>query len=107
MDAKDVKAGVEAVIAGLTPLAEKLAVPVEGLFKWGMRHNYAEAITDLIVPVIVAVSLWPYLKFVKWGLEPYREEPYREHFSRFDDNFGLATTSVIGGVMLVILTLSL
>lgn len=43
MNAENIKASIQAVVDGLTPLAQKLGVAIEGLWGWAMKHNYAVA----------------------------------------------------------------
>lgn len=56
MEAEAIKNSIQAVVDGLTPLAQKLQVPIEGIFRWSIKHNYAVAIAQMI-PFLVGVIM--------------------------------------------------
>jgi len=57
MNPEVIKNSIQAIIDGLTPLAQKLQVPIEGLWGWAIKHNYALATAYLIEPVINIAAL--------------------------------------------------
>lgn len=48
MNPDKIKESIQAVVDGLTPLAQKLQVPIEHLWGWAMKHTYAVAISELL-----------------------------------------------------------
>lgn len=56
MNTDTIKTSIQAIVDGLTPLAQKLQVPIEGLWKWAIMHNYAVAFENLF-GVIIGLSL--------------------------------------------------
>jgi putative heme iron utilization protein len=72
MNPENVKGIVQAFIDALTPLAQKLQVPIEGLFRWAIRHNYAVAVAEIVVPTVATVIAYKvakamYSKMKEWG----------------------------------------
>ena len=55
MNPDTIKNSIQAVIDGLTPLAQKLQIPIEGVFKWAIKHNYALAFSQLLTPLICII----------------------------------------------------
>ncbi len=52
MNPETIKQSIQAIVDGLTPLAQKLQIPIEGLFGWAIKHNYALAVSYFLVPLI-------------------------------------------------------
>lgn len=70
MNPENIKNSIQAVIDGLTPLAQKLQIPIEGLFGWALKNNYAIAVTNLIplIPLIIfMVLLFRAIPKSKWN----------------------------------------
>ena len=85
MNPENVKNTIQAVVDGLTPLAQKLQIPIEGLFGWALRHNYAEAGVGILKGLLMIPTIILYIKFIKWGLSKEDEDSI---FSRFENDFG-------------------
>jgi len=47
-----IKASLQALVDGLTPLAEKLQVPIESIWTIAIKHNYAIAVSELLTWLI-------------------------------------------------------
>jgi hypothetical protein len=83
MNTETIKNTIQAVIDGLTPLAQKLAVPLEKIFEWAVRENYITAIMSgvwLIMSIILSVML---VKFLKYAWKKYLEDKYSMWDFRF------------------------
>ena len=66
MNPDQIKASIQAVVDGLTPLAQKLQIPLEGVFGWAIKHNYAVAITYLLpLPVAIVCGVIAYRNVLK------------------------------------------
>lgn len=59
MNPDQIKESIQAVVDGLTPLAQKLQVPIEGLFGWAIKHNYAEAVMGLLPLALLLGAILP------------------------------------------------
>ena len=55
MNPEVIKSSIQAVIDGLTPLANKLGIAVEAIFGWAIKHNYSVAISILLLPVFTII----------------------------------------------------
>lgn len=73
MNPDTIKSSIQAVVDGLTPLAQKMQVPLSGLWEWALRHNYAQAYFDLIMVVMSIVGIIFVSKLFKWGLKQDKE----------------------------------
>ena len=74
MNAETIKNTIQAIIDGLTPLAQKLSVPLEKIFEWAVRENYVIAIENLIgalVSITIIILFFIFLsksfKNKEWG----------------------------------------
>ncbi len=74
MNPENIKQSIQAVVDGLTPLAQKLQVPVEGLWGWAIRHNYAEAVFCFFVFLVCLGILFAYYKFMRYGCGSEKED---------------------------------
>ena len=54
MNSDNIKNSIQAVIDGLTPLAQKMNVPIQDLWRWCLLHNYAQAVVDLF-PILLLI----------------------------------------------------
>lgn len=74
MNPDTIKQYIQAIIDGLTPLAEKMSVPVTNLWIWALKHNYAMAVLDLVpIPLLIisSILLWSFSKRAKWDHSGY------------------------------------
>ena len=74
MNPENIKSSIQAMVEGLTPLAQKLQVPVESLWGWALTHNYATALVNCIPLILMIVFIYPSIKFVKWAAGEEEEE---------------------------------
>jgi len=89
MDPENIQQTIQAVLDGLTPLAQKLQIPLEGLWGWAMKANYAYACIDVYILIVGIIVFIPSLKFViKKGL-----------FGDDGDPNPVAIVSVIGSLI--------
>ena len=86
MDVNNIKNSVQAVIDGLTPLAQKLQIPIESLWTWGLKHNYAIATAES-VGALLSVALF----FV--GVKTVRRQDF-ENMDQYDVP-GWAITGIV------------
>ena len=68
MDPNKIKDSIQAVIEALTPLAQKLQVPLEKLFEWAVRENYVKAVGDGIWVIIGIALIYFGYRLLKWRM---------------------------------------
>jgi len=102
MDAEQIKMGIQAVVDGLTPLAQKLQIPIEGIFVWAIKHNYAQAAIGLAEAVTVIPIAYYYVKFMKWGFEKASDEFY----GRFAEDGGKTALAIFFSIFVLVITIS-
>lgn len=68
MNADAVKEYIQALIEGLTPLAQKLGIAVEYLFTWAVKHNYAIAGSWVFAFLITCFLGYLVIRAWKWGM---------------------------------------
>lgn len=71
MELNNIKENIQAVVDGLTPLAQKLQVPIEGLWGWALKHNYAVASVELLYGATGLLILVLGIKNGKWEKDEY------------------------------------
>jgi hypothetical protein len=99
MDIQNIKDTIQAVIDGLTPLAQKLQIPLERVFGWAIKQNYVYAISELIGFVVLIGAMIGWIKLLKYGLGEEKDNSY----SRLYNSEGLLQCiTFILGVCLVI-----
>lgn len=57
MNSSTIRESIQAVVDGLTPLAEKLGVAAESLWGWSIKHTYAVAATNIIEAIVCLLIL--------------------------------------------------
>ncbi len=75
MNPENIKQTIQAVIDGLTPLAQKLAIPIEYLWVWSVKHTYAVAVAELF-PVLIFIIITPL--FIRAFKKAEKDEWYHE-----------------------------
>jgi hypothetical protein len=55
MNPDNIKQSIQALVDGITPLANKLGIAVEKLFGWAMKMNYAYGTVDIFVGIIIFI----------------------------------------------------
>lgn len=98
MNPQNIKDSIQAVIDGLTPLAQKMQIPIEQLWSWAIKHNYAIAITEVSFFVLMLIALIPYTALLKHGLKQKDGSSY----SNFDNSDGL--TGLAFAISIVLFT---
>lgn len=68
MNADAVKDYIQAIVDGLTPLAQKLGIAVEYLFTWAIKHNYAIAGSWLFAFFVTLILVYLVYRSWKWGM---------------------------------------
>jgi hypothetical protein len=100
MTPDQINSSIQAVVSGLTPLAQKLNIPIQDLFQWGLRHNYAVALTDL-VPLVLAVPLGVvFYKFTK-AFTSYVPKDGYDH-----DEFHAVGAGISGILFVIVIVIS-
>lgn len=66
MNPDTIKQSIQAVIDGLTPLAEKLNVPITQLWGIMIKQNYVYAVYNLIWVIICGIGIFIGYKLIKW-----------------------------------------
>lgn len=82
-----IKNSIQAVIEGLTPLAEKLKIPIEGLWGWALKHNYALAFESVLGAILTGIALYFTTRLIKMAIKADKEN---------DESFGFW----VGGIVL-------
>lgn len=67
MNPEEIKGSIQAIIDGLAPLAQKLQVPLDQLWAWSVKHNYAIAGVNLVWFLVSIFVAYGYYRFIKWG----------------------------------------
>jgi len=66
MNPDNIKQSIQAVVDGLTPLAQKLQIPIQNVWAWAIKYNYAIAFQDLAtIPLFVLILIFTVLCFKK------------------------------------------
>jgi len=99
METEAIQPTIEAIVKGLTPLAQQLQVPAEKLFEWAIKYNYSQGITDSILIFSVIIGAYFFVQFFKWGEKKARPDTSS---TNFDEHEYLYTLSVIWGVIEVL-----
>lgn len=60
-----VKESLNGIIEGLTPVAQKLQIPIAELWNWALKHNYAIAAPELLPVIVTPLSLFALIKMYK------------------------------------------
>jgi hypothetical protein len=111
MNAENIKNTIQAIIDGLTPLAQKLQIPIEGLFRWAIKHNYAIAVEELVGSVICMVAMFVGYKFVKLGFKKDAEQKEMLKSVNEGDRWKYSSTDNFGfymaGGMIIVVSLVL
>lgn len=108
MDAENIKQSIQAVVDGLTPLAQKLQIPLEHVWRWSVKHNYAIAISELCAWIFIMILAIPLYKLYKYGMTKEKADDYGHRLSNSE---GLVVGTVIyticWGLAFVALTICL
>jgi hypothetical protein len=67
MDPNKIKESIQAIIDGLTPLAQKMQIPIGNLWEWSIKHNYAVAISQLLFFALTIILTGLEIKLIIWG----------------------------------------
>lgn len=95
MNPQTIKDSIQAVIDGLTPLAQKLQIPIQYLWIWCEKNNYAVAASEISCLVISLIAIFPLKAFWKFALKKQEESRYS------DWHIGATFATVIFGVFLL------
>ncbi len=94
MNPENIKQTIQAVIDGLTPLAQKPAIPIEYLWVWSVKHTYAVAVAELI-PVLIFVIVT--LLFIRAYKKAEKDE--WQHESSVVPVVVLGVTMLVAGML--------
>ena len=72
---------------GLTTLMGKMQMSAEKLFEWGMKANYASALSDALFIVFSVVFIYATYKYLFWGIFVGRLEIKHEYAYNPDRNY--------------------
>src|ERR1051325_196791 len=95
MNPDTIKNTIQAVIDGLTPLAQKLQVPLEGLWKWGLKHNYAVAIEELFAALLCTVGIY-------WSIKAIKKAIQVDLNNNYEDSTGYWVTGIMGVILCIV-----
>jgi uncharacterized membrane protein len=99
MNPDQIKASIQAVIDGLTPLAQKLGIAVESIFTWAIKYNYAQAGIGLFEALsIIPIAIY-YVKFMRWGFGSDRDCSY----NRFSEDGGKLLLATVFSLFVLIM----
>lgn len=101
MNADAVKEYIQALIEGLTPLAQKLGIAVEYLFTWAVKHNYAIAGSWLFAFFVTLVLVILVYRAWKWGMKKESPESSINFDKRDYEPYGVMT--IIATIVVTIL----
>ncbi|MFA5174741.1 MAG: hypothetical protein WC438_06165 [Candidatus Pacearchaeota archaeon] len=104
MNPQEIQQSLEAVINGLTPLAQQLQVPLNKLFEYAIRQNYVIAISDLIYYILGILLTIVFINFLIWGNKKNEKNEYRTNFIELEWPMVIA---IVGGIFLLIFDLFL
>ena len=93
METQEIQPTIQAIIDALTPLAEKLQVPLGKMFEWAVRENYVQAITDIAYFAFFPLVAIGYFKLLRY---------LREKSNDYDFELIAAVIGIIGGIFLTI-----
>lgn len=92
MNSSTIRESIQAVVDGLTPLAEKLGVAAESLWGWSVKHTYAVAATNIVEAIICLLVLIGLTLIVRYFLKNGDE----------DEKFGTCLfCGFLGGFVLI------
>ena len=94
METQEIQPTIQAIIDGLTPLAEKLQVPLGKMFEWAIRENYVQAIADIAYFTFFPLVAIGYFKLLKYLREKSKDN--------YDFEFIAVLVGIIGGIFLTI-----
>lgn len=109
MDAQKVKDVIQAIIDGLTPLAQKLQVPIEHLWGWGIKHNYGLAVAQIVGWVFTLVVASGVYRLLKYGNGKEKGSDYSRFYHSEALLFvtaGLTIATIIAVIVMTIMVLS-
>lgn len=97
MNPENIKNSIQAIVDGLTPLAQKLQIPLEKIFSWAIKENYVNLISLIILGLVLSISIFLFYKFIKWGCAKNENGN-----SRFYYDDGFVVIGVFAGIILTI-----
>lgn len=101
MDWDKLAAAASAATATFNKALEALKVPIETLFWWAVKHNFAVAIIDVTVCLLTWLCIAKYVKYLRWGFSPKSSE-HSSSYSNFADNDGHCAIGIIWGIVTLI-----
>ncbi len=101
MNPETIKSSIQAVIDGITPLAQKMQIPLEKLFGWAVRENYVKVATDLLDCLGAILVFWITYRVLVWGLQKPKKDSGWDNKNNFEEYEGVRVV----GLFLVILSL--
>lgn len=111
MNPQNIQETIQSVIDGLAPLAQKMQVPIQYLWQWALKRNFAIAVSEYVaLGVFLILDIITY-KVVRYGFKPYDSKI--SNYSNFDKSDTLCALgvflsfiSVIGTIILFVIVLS-
>jgi len=100
MNPQEIQQTIQAIIDGLTPLAQKLQIPLEKVFEYAIKQNYVYAIWFVLADflgIVIGLSL------LVFGLKKYNifKKKYGTHNCMSEDDIFIALLpTIIGGLIL-------
>ena len=99
MDTNTIKTSIQAVIDGLTPLAEKLQQPAEKIWEMAIKNNYVVVAQELFATLVFIILCFILYKVIGWGFT--KKEGSDDN--NFYYNGGIMITTIFVGVFIGIL----
>lgn len=97
MNPEKIKNTIQAITDGLTPLAQKMQVPLEKLFALAIKENMVTAIIEIFFVAVFLAAVIAYILLIKWfGKEPKEGgETYKTNYEKINDDEGAVPMGVI------------
>lgn len=75
MNPETIKNSIQAVVDGLTPLAQKLGIALTSVFGWAMKHNFAIAWENVFGAVcgLVGIGIGTYALRKAYNMKGYND----------------------------------
>lgn len=98
MNPNNIKQSIQAVIDGLTPLAQKLGVPLGQLWEVMVRQNYVYAVYNIVYVICGVIMLYGAWKWNLWIIKRKSENS----FSDSDIGYiGVIIISILASVIIL------
>ncbi len=98
MESSTIRDSIQAVVDGLTPLADKLQVPIGHLWEWSLKHTYAVIVTDFLEAVLMIGLVIAGISLARYTIKEAIDDPYDVGFHFASAGIVLVLVIMIFGV---------